>query len=117
MTVLANFLMFAGFRSSHSIAVYISSTFTAICARLNSSKRRELGCSELGEALINVCLREVTASFRFVPAVAFKGDVSWFFDLCVAYVMKSAKDRKDSLEGCTVRMVLKASRKYSKLSQ
>lgn len=117
VTVLANFLILAGFRSSHSIAVYISSTFTAICVRLISSKRRELGCRELGEAFIIVCLRELTASFRFVLAVGLKGDVSRLFDLCVAYVMNSAKDRKDSPEGCTVSTVLKASRKYSKLSE
>ncbi len=117
VTVLANFLILAGLRPSHSIAVYVSSTFTAICVRLIPSKRQELGRSELGEAFIRVCLRELTATFRFVLAVGFKGDVSRFFDLCVAYVMNSAKDRRDSPEGCTVRIVLKASRKYSKLSE
>jgi len=117
VTVLANFLILAGFRSSHSIAVYISSTFTAICVRLISAKRQELGCDRLREAVIRVCLRGLTTSFRFVLAVGLKGDISRLFDLCVAYVMNSARDRKDSPEGCTVRTVLKASRKYSKLSE
>lgn len=117
MTVLANFLILAGLRSSHSIAVYIRSIFTAICGLLNSGWRPEHGCNELGEAVIRVCLRGVLTPWCFVLFVGFRGDVPRLLDLCVAYVMNSARDRKDSPEGCPVRIVLKASRKYPKLSE
>jgi len=109
--------MLAGLRSLHSIAVYILSTFTAICVRLNSAESPELGCNGLGEAVIRVCLRGVPTSFCFVLLVGLRGDVSRRFDLCVENVMNKARDRKDSPEGCIVRTVLKASRKYSKLSE
>ena len=117
VTVLANFLILAVSRSSQSIALYICSIFTAICVRLNSENRLVLGFNGLGKVVVRVCLRGVPKSFSFIPLVGLRGELPRCFGLCVAYVMNSARDRKESAEGCTVRIVLNASTKYSNVSE
>lgn len=89
----------------------------AICVRVSSSETLDLWCKGLGEAVTSVCLRGVPASLYLMLFVGLRGEAFRVTGLCIAYVMNSAKDRKDSLAGCAVRTVLNASRNRSNVSE
>ena len=71
---------------------------------------------ELGDAVNGVCTGEEPPDLSFKLFVVRSEDDVFCLGLCIAYVMYRAKARKDSAEGCIVRIDLKAPIKYWSVS-
>ena len=104
--------MFVVSLPSQSMSTYISKTLSATC-NWGSSADSCLSLDEgLGDAVSGVCAGDEFSDLNFRLLVG-KSEVDDFrFGLWIAYVMYRAKARKDSAEGCIVRIDLKAPRKY-----
>ncbi len=94
------------------MSTYISKTLSATC-NWGSSEDSLLSFDKgLGDALNGVCAGDEFSDLNFRLFVVRSEVEDFCFGLWIAYVMYRARARKDSAEGCIVRIDLKAPRKY-----